>query len=325
MEIVIGLFLAAVGVAIVWGFSVLGKTVRRGISNHSKVADTPCYDDIEVREGVGVDELVYLYAHEFTRPRASGAPALPRDRVWAPLSDDELDAEELTHQLLYATLCELHREGYISFRLTERQPTYLPPFPQKKWEMQLQRLKRLPVTPLCDAIGVGFDLTRKRLQAKMQFVDEQTLWVGLDELVERGLKAIRQELSFWERSGVHGDLRNYVASSLIASGYLIAPQRDTWLDKVRTKRPIPNRPAIEKLADEAKSLKRRVQTFRKMHGSEAAQVDDPHAKLQTNVDPSLADTDGPLDELPLDDCLRLSIYETLIAIKQLEPSSEPGV
>ena len=327
MEYAIAVILALVGLAIFVAIVSLGRMFMRGITRAAEVPpERPSFDDVEVSGGpVGVDELVYLYAHEFTRPRTAVGPALPRDRFYSPLNDAELDADELTNQLLYVALCELHRGEYIDFRAVERPPTYLPPFPQKKWELQLRRLRRLPDCPICGALGVGFDLARKRLVAKQQPVDEKALWVSLDELVERALKSIRQELNFWERTGVHGDLRNYVASSLIARGYLIAAQKDTWLDKVRTKRPAANTRAIETLADEAESLKRRLRAFREEHGSEAAQVFDPRAHIQDNVDPTLMDAERELDDLPIDDCLRTSIYETLMSLKQLEPSGEPGV
>jgi hypothetical protein len=326
MEVAIAIVLIVLGVAGFYGFIRLQKSVQRGLQNHGRVAETPTFDDIEVAEGpLGPDEIVYLYAHEFARPRLAGTPTLPRDRVSAPMAGTEVDAEDLTSRLLYATICELYREKYLEIRLVERDPTYLPPFPQKKWELQLRRAQRFPPGPLCDTLSVGFDLTRRRLQAKQQRIEEDKLWVGLDELIERGLKAVRQELSFWERSGVHGDLRNYVSSSLVARGYLVAPQGDTWFDKVRTRKLLSNKAAIETVADQARSLKHRLETFCKMHGSSEAQVDAPNAKLHDNVAPDLAEGGHPLEELPIDDCLRLSIYEALLSIKQLEPSGEPGV
>ena len=43
------------------------------------------------------------------------------------------------------------------------------------------------------------------------------------------------------------------------------------------------------------------------------------------VDPSLATQEADFDQMPLDDCLRISIYETLISLKQLEPSGGSGI
>jgi len=325
MELAIALALIALGAAILAGGYRAWKLIM------SRAAELAAEQEgIQVSTEnvgpVGPDGLVCLFAHQFVRPAAK-TPA-GRDRAYAPLTDQELDPEDFALQLLYALTAELFAEGRLDFRLVPREPTYMPPFPQKAWELQVRQLDRLEGSPLAKAMAVAFELLtgRKRRRRARPLGDEEG-WVALDDLVDRMLRAIRQELSFWERTGVYGDLRSYVEDALVASGYLSPPERATWLDRVKNKRPRPNVNAIEALAEEAQALRRRLAEFRRRHGSQEAiaGIPDDGPLPITDVDPHLMDGNRPLGELPLDDCLRASLYEALTALRQLEPSSDAGV
>jgi hypothetical protein len=77
------------------------------------------------------------------------------------------------------------------------------------------------------------------------------------------------------------------------------------------------------LEDRAAKLQSSIEAFRKRFASPAA-CEDP-TWPSGEVDPGLLSPTCPLDDLPLDDCLQVSIYETLISIRQLEPSGEAGI
>jgi len=330
MEIAIAIVLAGVGVVLFWG---VFKLLRALLNRAGEAAHEPPPRKLEkvAPEGpLGADGLVYLFAHNFIKPaprRPMGA--VVRDRTYSCLGDQELDPEDFAAQLLYASLAELHRLSCIEFTIVPRDPTYMPPYPQKQWELRMRQVKGFPPCPICDSLAVGFDLARKRRlsgkKGEKELTSEEEHF-SLDEVLERALKAIRQEMSFWERGGICSDLRNYVEADLVARGYLIPPERETWLDRVRTKRPTPDVEAIKQLESEAAALARRLEGFRKMHGSPVAvsPETDEQGRI-VDIDPGLMNSDRELDDLPLDDCLRASIHEAIVAIKQLEPSGEAGV
>lgn len=325
MELAIALALVALGAAILaGGYRAWKMIMSRAAEIAAEREGVPV--SAESAGPVGPDGLVCLFAHEFVRPAAKTPTG--RDRAYAPLTDQELDPEDFALQLLYALAAELFSEGRLDFRLVPREPTYMPPFPQKAWELQVRQLDALEGSPLAKAMAVAFELlTGRKRRRRGRPLGEEEGWVALDDLVDRMLRAIRQELSFWERTGVYGDLRSYVEDALAASGYLLPPERATWLDRVRSKRPRPNVGAIEALANEARALRRRLADFRRRYGSAEAIASIPEdGPLPiTDVDPHLMDSNRPLGELPLDDCLRASLYEALTALRQLEPSSDAGV
>ncbi len=318
MELAIALALAALGVvALVAGWKVWQKLMARA---EELSAEEPSTVPVAGEGPAGPDGLVCLFSHEFVRPaRKPGG----RDRAFAPLTEDELDPEDFALQMLYALLAELFMDGRIDFRIAEREPPYTGPFPTKSWELQVEQLEDLPPSPLANAMTVAFEMILGRRKRRRR----QDNWVAIDDLIDRMLRAIRQELSFWERTGVYGDLRTYVENALVAQGYLLPPERSTWLDRVRQKRRRPNVPAIEKLADEARRLRERLVEFRRRYGStEAVEGVEVEGPLPIgNVDPKIIDAKTAIGELPLDDCLRASLYEVLTELKQLEPSSDSGV
>lgn len=276
------------------------------------------------------DGLVYLFAHDFVKP----APKRPlgsvsRDRAFAPCKPDmELDTDDFAERLLYVVLTELHAEGCLETRLVPRSPGYMPPYPHKQWELQLRQACAFPSTPLCDSLGVSFDLCRKnrlRRKPEEELAVEDDFFT-LEEVIERSLKTIRQEMSFWERGTVGSDLRNYVMTALIAQGFLLQPDRDTWLDTVRGKRPQINEGAVASVEHLVKALERRLEVFKKMHGSAHAVTPQEDEKGQlVDIDPAVVNARDELDQLPFDDCLRATIHETIVSIKQLEPSGEAGI
>jgi hypothetical protein len=208
----------------------------------------------------------------------------------------------------------------------------MPPYPHKQWELRLRQEKPLPSSPLNESLEVAFELGRKQRLSRKKADEEpaeltpEEQFFALEDLLERMLKAIRQEMTFWERGTCCSDLRNHVENALIAQGYLDAPARDTWLETVRRGRPALNLDPVQALAADATALARRLATFRKRHGSPVALEPQQDEKGQTvDIDPALATHTGELDDMPLDDCLRLTIHEAIAAIKQLEPSGEAGI
>lgn len=277
------------------------------------------------------DQLVYLFAHEFVKP----APKRPmgtivRDRVFACQAEVELDAEDFAEQLLYATLSELQMEHCLDMQVISREPSYMPPYPHKQWELQIRQSQPFPSSPLGDSLGMGFALARKnrlRLKRDVEELAAEDQFFALEEILERALKSIRQEMSFWERGTICSDLRNYVETALVAEELLIEPERETWLDKVRSKRPTPNEQALAALVSEMNALKRRLETFRKLYGSSHAINPQQNAKGElVDIDPAVISARAEsLSDLPLDDVLRATIHEAIVAIRQLEPSGEAGI
>ncbi len=324
MEIAIAVFLSLVGIGmLVGGWLLWQRMMQRAAELDAEEAEIR--QALAPTEELYADGLVCLFAHKFVRPAPKKASYHPRERAWAPITGQELDPEDYALELLYALMAELFQEGAIDFRVVEREPPYMPPFPQKAWELQVRRMSELPRSPLANAMSVAFDLlTKKRGRHKRQRPEEQ--WVAIDDLVDRMLRTIRQELSFWERSGVYGDFRVYVENTLVGQGYLLPPERQTWLDRVRAKRPRPNEEVLERLEEEAEALRRRLVQFRCEYGSERARSTIPEEGPLpiTEVDPELTDPRKGLDELPLDDCLRVSLYEVLSGLRQLEPSGDAG-
>lgn len=331
MQVAIAIFLLGLGVAILLGGRGVFRRMMQQAAVLSQAAPEVPAEEIEPAAGVEADGLVYLFGHEFAQEKPASPTTLTRDRAHAPLTEQDLDPEDWAVQIVYAILCELHAQSCIHCRVVERAPTFLPPFPHKQWELEIIQRTPFPSGPVMDAMDVAFELMRSRQQQKVAQGKEEPgeLWCPLDEIIERALKAMRQEISFWERSGVYGDLRNYVASALVAQGYLIQPARETWLDRARSRRPRPNVAAIEGLQSEMNALKTRLQQFRLKHGSPYArgelQPEEDGRPTVRDIDPALLTQEQDFDDMPLDDCLRISIYEALASLKQLEPSGDAGI
>jgi hypothetical protein len=331
MQIAIAVFVIVLGAALFWAvFRGLRRALDRA-EEWSNAVPEPRLSRNAGEDLVGPEGLVYLYSHQFVKPpprRPMGST--PRDRAYAcQAGDQELCPEDFAKQLLYAVLCELYEQGCLEVKMTPRSPTFMPPYPQKQWELQVRQCGPFPASSLAESLSVGFDLARRnRLRSKKgqeELAPEEDFF-AFDEVLERALRAIRQEMTFWQRGTVCSDLRRYVEDALIAQGYLHQPERETWLDKVRTVRPTLNEAAIAALSDEAEALAARLQAFRRHHGSEYAiePSQDEQGKL-VDMDPALASTKENLEQLPLDDCVRMTIHEAIVSIKQLEPSGEAGV
>lgn len=324
MELAIALVLGAVGVVVlVGGYKAWHMILARAAELEAVGREAPVVS--EPSGAVGPDGLICLFADRFVRP--AGKAVLARDKAYAPLSGDELDPEDFALQLLYSLMAELFREGKLDFRIVPRDPSFMPPFPQKAWELEVRAMEPLAGPSLTGAMQVAFELLDSKARRRRRPTpDSDEGWVSIDNLVDRMIRALRQELSFWERTGVYGDLRSYVEDALVAQGYLFPPERATWLDRVRQKRRRPNVEAIEALEADAHELRDRLVDFRRRHGSEetVANLTDEGPLPITQVDPQLLDAKRSLGELPLDDCLRVSLYEALTSLKQLEPSSDAG-
>jgi len=332
MQIAIAVVLAAVGA---WLFVVIFRALRGAQRRLSEMAEQTPETRLappSAEDPVRADGLVYLFAHDFVKPvprRPLGA--VPRDRAYACQTQDELDTDDFARQLLYALLADLISEGALTWRFVRRDPTFMPPYPHKQWELQFRLERPLVPSPLNESLGVAFELSLKnRLRGKTTEGDDgpetPDAYFSLDELLERMLKAIRQEMTFWERGNCCSDLRHHVENALIAQGYLDAPTRDTWLDTVRRNRPTLNLEPVQGLGPDATALARRLEAFRQRFGPPVALEPQQDEKGQiVDIEPSLATHTGDLDDMPLDDCLRLTIHESIASIKQLEPSGEAGI
>jgi hypothetical protein len=329
MQIAIAIFVAILGVGL---FALIFRALRRAQQRLSELAEPSAETrlrPVSAGEPVRADGLLYLYAHDFVKPvprRAMGS--VPRDRAYACQTQDELDTEDFARQLLYAIFTELLEAGVLTTRLVRRDPTFMPPYPHKQWELQFRCEGPVPSSPLNESLAVAFELSRKSKPRDSEGAEPapEAAYCSLEELLERMLKAIRQEMTFWERGNCCADLRRHVENALIAQGYLDAPTRDTWLDTVRRNRPTLNLEPVQALAPEAKALAQRLAAFRQRHGSAVALEPQQDERGQiVDIEPSLATHTGDLDDLPLDDCLRLTIHEAIAAIKQLEPSGEAGI
>ena len=331
MQTAIAVFVIVLGVGLFWAvFRGLRRVLDRA-EEWSNAAPEPRLSRSAGEDLVGPEGLVYLYSHQFVKPvprRPMGST--PRDRAYAcQVEDQELCPEDFAERMLYAVLCELYEQDCLELRVTPRSPTFMPPYPQKQWELQIRQCGPFPASPLGESLSVGFDLARRnRLRSRKgqeELLPEEELFT-FDEVLERALRAIRQEMTFWQRGTVCSDLRRYVEDALIAQGYLNQPERETWLDKVRSARPTLNAAAIAALSEEAEALEAQLRAFRQHHGSKYAiePSQDEQGKL-VDMDPELASTKESLDQLPLDDCVRMTIHEAIVSIKQLEPSGEAGV
>lgn len=325
MQVVIAVVLGLGGILLFWWLMRLWTQVTRPRKDSAEPSEPE--RDIIPQEDISNDGLVYIFAGQFVQPApARPIGSIPRDRAFCPTSGDELDARDFAQQLLYATLVELYTQRKMKFRLAERDATFMPPFPHKTWELYVQRLENFGRGAIAESLGCAFDLIyKKRLRGESSDDDDDAEWVPLDELIEHALSAIRQELSFWERGSVYSDFRHYAVNTLLAQRYMLPPEQQTILDKIRRRRPTVNERAVEEkgLVEKCENLQQRLEAFRSRFGSSAAS-EDPRWPAG-DVDPGLLNPAGPLEDLPLDDCLRISIYETLIAIRQLEPSGEAGV
>jgi len=284
-------------------------------------AEEHAIEPVEPIGPVGPDGLVVLFGDRFVRPAPSGRMVSPRQRCYAPLTEEELDPLHWAHQILYATLASLYGRGCIDLRLVERSATLMPPYPQKTWELQLCQVGPMPESPISDVFAVAFGLLRKRARQS----EDDRHWTTLDTLVEQSLKTIRQELSFWQRAGVYGDLRQYVEAALIAQGYLIEPARPTWLDRVRHYRPLVHEEGVMRLEPDAQALDEQLAAFRRRHGAGLLPETDDEVAMLKDVDSALLCPREGLEDIPMDEALRISIYETIQALRQLEPSGDAGV
>lgn len=329
MQIAIAVILIALGlVLLLWIFRTLRRLrARLGTYVEPPAAPPPPADP---HGPVFPEELVYLYAHDFVKPvpqRPMGS--IPRDRAYACQTDDELDPDDFAKQLLYVVLVELIDQECVQWRFEKRDPTFLPPYPHKQWELQLRQASPFPSSPLSESFNVSFQLarsTRERASKNAQGLTPEDDYFTLEELLERALKAIREERTFWERGTCCSDLRGHVETALIAAGYLEAPCRDTWLETVRRGKSSPRVEAIERLSHDAEALSRKLDVFRKRFGapSDMVTAHDEQGK-PVDVDQKLANFGGDPSELPLDDALRVTIHEAVTAIRQLEPSGEAGI
>ncbi|MGQ9733354.1 MAG: hypothetical protein ACUVX8_19015 [Candidatus Zipacnadales bacterium] len=316
--------LLAIGVAAMYGlWRLLHSFEERAREDEERLADLSRSQDLPTITGpLGPDGVTYLCAHRFCPVGPPRNMANPRRRAYAPITGDEVEPRQMAEQILYATLVSLLEADLLSVRIVEAEPSFMPPFPHKRWALRILRRQRLTGSPVAEALDCAFDLAEQRLAKKGGSVRDGA---PLDELIEDMLKIMRQELSFWERAGVYADIRQYVEAALVDQGYLLAPEKDTWLDRLRHARPAVNDKALPEIERRADELERQLTRFRIDHGSQAAVVAEslPGGRAE-EIDETLIEAVPPFDELPLHDCLKLSLYEAMMAIRQLEHREDVG-
>jgi hypothetical protein len=318
--------LVAAGVAALYGlWRLLGQVDRRAEEMEAGTRETvrASEEKPEISGALGPDGVAYLAAHRFVPPGAPRSVTNARRRAYAPITGDEVEPRQMAEQLVHATFVSLVSARRLELRLAECEPSFMPPFPNKRWTMRVVRTQRLTGSPTAEALDCAFDIAEQRTAKKGGNVEDG---IPLDELIEDMLKVIRQELSFWEKAGVYADVRQYVEAALIDQGYLVAPAKETWFDRLRHQRPSVNEAALGEIDRQADALAEALLDFRRAHGSEtAAGADTVPGGRTEEIDEGLIEAGPPFEGLPLHDCLRVSIYEAMMAIRQLEPSEDVGV
>jgi hypothetical protein len=323
-EIVVFSILVIVAGGALYALWRMASQLGRRADDMEAAAPSPPPERARVATGVlGPDGTVYLCAHEFVPPGAPRQVTNVRRRAYAPLTGAELEPRRVAEQVLYAVLASHIQSGDVKPSIADCEPSLMPPFPHKCWTLELGRERRLEGSPTAEALDCAFDLIEQR-RAKRR--GEAREGVPLDELIEDMLKVMRQEMSFWDRAGVYADIRQYVEAALVDEGYLVAPQRETLLERLRHLRPTVSESVRPKLEPAARQLAERLAAFRRAHGSSAAAEADsvPGGRVE-EVDESIVEAQPPFEDLPLHDCLHISIHEALLAIRQLEPSEDVGV
>jgi len=317
MAIAIAVILGLVGILLLWYGHKIWKSLTTGAPRGE-----PGEEIIELptpRGSLAPDETVFLFAEQFVGTVSAEGSA--HTTGTAPLSQQPVSLRDQANRLIYAVLVDQHQQERLQFRIVVRDATMMPPFPHKAWELQVQRSDALSSSPLLDCLNVSFNVIYKQRGVGSAEQDSETLWISLDELLEHILRVARAEISFWKREGVYGDLCNYIEEALVARGYLHELPRRTWLERLRNRELQVNRDAIQQHEQAAGELHQRLTEFRRAHGYEQTrQLADDLTQLDEEANQELSEWTAPLDELPLDDALRMSIYEGLVSLRQLEPS-----
>jgi len=317
MAIAIAVILGLIGIFVLWYGQKLWRSLSTGVplsEPTDELAEPPT-----PRGPLHTDEIVYLFAEQFVGTTSAEGPS--HTTGTAPLSQQPVSLCDQANRLIYAVLVHQHQQERLQFRIVERDPTMMPPFPHNAWELQVRRSDALSSSPLLDCLNVSFNVIYKQRGVGSAEEESEKLWISLDELLEQILKVARAEISFWKREGAYGDLCNYIEEALVARGYLHELPRHTWLERLRSRELRVNRDAIEQHQPAAAKLHQRLTEFRRAYGSAQLQpMADNLTKPNEEANQELSEWTDPLDELPLDDALRMSIYEALVCLRQLEPS-----
>jgi hypothetical protein len=197
------------------------------------------------------------------------------------------------------------------------------PFPHKNWELEVRRLEPLAATPLGDCMNATLDVLEKRSGPDL----DENGWIPLDLVLEHMLRSVRAGMSFWQREGVYGDLRNYVAGCLIKEGYLVEKDSGTLVEQFRKTKVEPREELIRALEAEAEGLRSRLRETRERYGSSIflEKEDRETTYTHTNTPAALTTLDSTRSPILWADALGISIYESLAIIRQLEPTGEGGL
>ncbi len=317
MAIAIAVILGVVGILLLWYGHKIWQSLTTGT-----LRGEPADEIIQLptpRGPLAPDETVFLFAEQFVG--TVSAEGSSHTTGTAPLSQQPVSLRDQANRLIYAVLVDQYQQERLQFRIGACDPTMMPPFPHKAWGLQVQRSDALSSSPLLDCLNVAFNVIYKQRGVSSTEEDSEKLWISLDELLDHILRVARAEISFWKREGVYGDLCNYIEEALVARGYLHELPRNTWLERLRSRKLQVNREAIEQRQPAADELHQRLTEFRRDYGSaQTQQVADDLTQPEEEANQELSEWTAPIDELPLDDALRMSIYEALVSLRQLEPS-----
>jgi hypothetical protein len=260
---------------------------------------------------VGPEGLVYLFAHKFVSP-VDPERISPRHRAGAPLSGETLDARRWTEFLLYAVLADHYLNKRIDLEVVESTPTFMPPLPHKPWSLHVRLLEPLPPYPLSQAIEEAFGGVRGPLDEGL----------ALDDLLERTTKHLRRKVKLWQRAGLCEQVLQHLQRAMAHLGYLRVASGDTVLERLRNPVFETVQEAAASLESRAEGLKDRLAEFERWQSLPQSATGEDQELLPGNLDPRLASCQAAEAGQWMADCLRLSIYEAVTSLRQLEPSDE---
>jgi len=258
----------------------------------------------------GAEGIAFLYAHEFV-PSVDPERISPRNRTKAPMTGDSLDARRWTEFLLYAFLADHYLRERIDIEVVESPPTFMPPLPHKQWSLQVGLAKPLPPSPLSEPMEAVFSEVYER--------SDET-HVALDELLERMVRHMRRNITLWRKTGFCDQILKHVQQAMAHLGYFEEISGDTVLERLRPPVFRVVEHTAESLESAAEALKDQLSEFERWHSLPDA-VGDAEL-LPGGLDPRLAASQAAEAGQWMADCLRLSVYEAVTSLRQLEPSDE---
>ena len=127
MTIAIAVILGLVGILLLWYGQKLWKSLTAGAPRGAPVEEI-----IELptpRGSLAPDETVFLFAEQFVGTVSTEGSA--HTTGTAPLSGEPVSLRDQANRLIYVVLVDQYQQERLQLRIVERDPTMMPPFPQK--------------------------------------------------------------------------------------------------------------------------------------------------------------------------------------------------